>query len=568
MRGFLRTIGVSAAIAVGAMPETMTGTMSGAPDEEPARSARDLRDEVFYHVMPIAFRDSDAGEAGRAIDDPDAFGDFGGMTAALPYLHELGITAVWMNPPFPSRAYHGYQHGAAERIEPRLGGDAAFHEFVREAHALGIRVFVDFVAYGISREDPRFQDAFGNPASVYDGWFAFENAENTRVTGYTFRTWDGAAVGFAHFDLRNPSVRRQVGAWAARWLDPDGDGDPRDGIDGFRLDHVWARYPTRADGPSASLFAPGSPEWADGWGYHLEPFWREWREALERVNPGVLIFAEQARWETHGEDLLGVFDAAFTKPLEFAAREALRAERAEPLRREVARTVAALERAGRGTFLATIGNHDVDRLASEIGATTPETMGRARAAAAVLMLQPFAPVIYMGDEIGMLGRKARLSGDGADIPRREPFKWRATDGPPMSDYWAGQARAKASRASGDHDGRSVEEQAGTPGSLLETYRELIALRHAHAALRRGGYAEVETCEEAAWAFRRPMAGAREAWVAINLGPAALTLPSPRGRWEHACGGDQAGPDVVVEGYSWVVLLEADSTGSAAAPGRG
>jgi hypothetical protein len=79
-----------------------------------------------------------------------------------------------------------------------------------------------------------------------------------------------------------------------------------------------------------------------------------------------------------------------------------------------------------------IGDHDVDRLASEIGAD--KTAGRARAAAAVLMLQPFPPVIYYGDELGMLGRAGSYDSDANDIPRREPFKWGpvAADSPSLA----------------------------------------------------------------------------------------------------------------------------------------
>ena len=88
-------------------------------------------DEVFYHFMPIAWRDSDfdpnvAWNAG----DPH-FGDFDGMTASLDYLEYLGVTAVWMNPIFPSPAYHGYQHGAADTLNPRHGTEGRVHQLPR-----------------------------------------------------------------------------------------------------------------------------------------------------------------------------------------------------------------------------------------------------------------------------------------------------------------------------------------------------------------------------------------------------------------------------------------------------
>ncbi|MFN9972065.1 MAG: alpha-amylase family glycosyl hydrolase, partial [Phycisphaerae bacterium] len=102
----------------------------------------DVADDIFYHFMPISWRDSD--------NDQYRFGDFNGMTASLDYLQSLGVTAVWMNPIFPSAAYHGYQHGDASQINSRFGTEAQFLAFVNAAHARGIKVYLDFVAYGIS----------------------------------------------------------------------------------------------------------------------------------------------------------------------------------------------------------------------------------------------------------------------------------------------------------------------------------------------------------------------------------------------------------------------------------
>src|SRR5438876_8869933 len=96
---------------------------------------RPFADDVLYLFMPIAWRDSD--------NDAQRFGDFGGMTASLDYLQNLGVTAVWMNPIFPSAAYHGYQHGEADLVNSRSGTEAQFLTFVQAAHSRGIKVFLD-----------------------------------------------------------------------------------------------------------------------------------------------------------------------------------------------------------------------------------------------------------------------------------------------------------------------------------------------------------------------------------------------------------------------------------------
>jgi alpha-amylase len=453
----------------------------------PAGAQLDPRDEVFYHFMPIAWRDSDG--------DTHRFGDFGGMEDSIPYLQSLGVTAVWMNPIFPSPAYHGYQHGRADQLNPWFGTEPEWVAFVEAAHAAEIKVFVDFVVYGISHDSPWFQSAFGNPGSPYDDWLAFTNVSNTSYQGYTFNSWNGAFVGFTHWDLRDADAFQLQAEWGKKWLDPNGDGDLSDGVDGYRLDHVWQQYPS---GP-------------DGWGYNLDDFWEPWKAELQSVNPDVFIFAEQADWGSTGTGLLTAFDASMTKPFEFAVRDGL--NNADPSRiANAARGHWASIPEGRYA-MGIVGDHDVDRLMSALGEGEP----KAKAAAALLMTHPFVPMIYFGDELGMVGTKQNYGSDANDIPFREPFKWNAVAGPPMTNYWILNPQAYSNPFSSDNDGRSVEEQDGVAGSMLETYRRLIAVRHASEALRRGTFRVMST-DNGVYAFLR-QTDAQSVLVAVNTADA-------------------------------------------------
>lgn len=93
------------------------------------------------------------------------------------------MTAIWLNPIFPSPAYHGYQHGPADQLNPWFGNEAQLVSFLEAAHAAGLKVFVDFVAYGISRDAVYFQDAYANPGSVYDTWLNFDERGQHAVPG-------------------------------------------------------------------------------------------------------------------------------------------------------------------------------------------------------------------------------------------------------------------------------------------------------------------------------------------------------------------------------------------------
>ncbi|MEM1329174.1 MAG: alpha-amylase family glycosyl hydrolase [Planctomycetota bacterium] len=462
-------------------------------------------DDVFYHIMPIAWRD---GPDSDAID-PNRFGDLKGMREGLGYLEALGITAVWMNPIFPSPAYHGYQHGRGDQINPRFGTEQDFLDLIADAKSRDIELYLDFVVYGISHDTPYFQNAFGNSSSQFDDELAFTNAFNTEYLGSRYNTWNGDSVGFIHWDLRNPDTVDRVTDWSLKWLDPNGDGDPEDGIAGYRLDHVWVNY---GSGP-------------DGWGYNLDDFWATWHAALRQLKPDVFTFAEQHNWGSHGAEYLAEFDAAMTKPFEFAARDALWSESAAPLYGQMEQTIATLQGsgfAGQRTYVGIIGDHDVDRLATSIGADNQFTIGRAEAAAAVLLLQPFPPIIYYGDEIAMTGFKMDYGSDANDIPMREPFKWNAVEGAPMSRYQQLNSFARNNMFSADNDGRSVDEQQ-TSGPLA-AHRELIALRHANTALRRGSYHAIDASNGSVWAFLRryeqgeaPIPDASQALAcAINL----------------------------------------------------
>jgi len=78
-----------------------------------AHAGPDISGEVFYQIMPIAWRDSNS--------DANRYGDFGGLTASLDYLQQLGITSIYLQPIFPSAAYHGYQHGDAGQLNTWFG---------------------------------------------------------------------------------------------------------------------------------------------------------------------------------------------------------------------------------------------------------------------------------------------------------------------------------------------------------------------------------------------------------------------------------------------------------------
>jgi glycosidase len=460
-----------------------------------AQTARPFQDEVMYQIMPIAWRDSNNDVQGTT---QTRFGDFGGLASAasLDYLRDLGVTMVYLQPVFPSAAYHGYQHGPADTLNTRFGTQAQLQAFIDGAHARDMKVILDFVAYGVSTNSPYFASAVNNPASPYDSWLAFTNTGNTQFQGYTFNTWNGSSVGFIHWNLANAPAAATVTNWARKWLDPNNDGNTSDGVDGFRLDHIYANAP-------------------EGWGANIA-FWEQFCTSLRATKPGIFIFGEHGDWGSYGTEVMTTngFDAVLTKPWEFAARDAVRDELAAGLYSSMVNTIGATP-AGK-VVVAQTNDHDSDRIASVWGGNN----AKQKVGAAVLMTQPFPPNIYYGDEIGMRGTKGNWNSDANDIPMREPFKWLAVNAAPMSNYWVLNSSAYSGRFAQNNDGRSVQEQANVSGSVLEAYRSLIAARRGSIALRRGVYVPVTNSSTRVWSFVR-VHNDQQVLVAINLGGAAV-----------------------------------------------
>ncbi len=456
-----------------------------------AQTPRPFEDEVVYQIMPIAWRDSNNDTQGAT---QTRFGDFGGLSspASLDYLQTLGVTMVYLQPVFPSAAYHGYQHGAGNQLNTRFGTQAQLQAFIDGAHARDMKVILDYVAYGVSTNSTYYSSAFNNPASTYDPWLAFTNTQNTNYQGYTYNTWNGSSVGFIHWNLANASAAATVINWARYWLDPNNDGNTGDGVDGFRLDHIYANAP-------------------EGWGANIA-FWESFCSSLRTTKPGIFIFGEHGDWGSYGTEVMtpNGFDAVLTKPWEFAARDAVANETAAGLYSATANTVLATP-TGK-VVVAQTNDHDSDRIASYWGGST----AKQKVGAAVLMTQPFPPNIYYGDEIGMRGIKGNWGSDANDIPMREPFKWLAVHGAPMSNYWVLSTSAYNNRTSQNNDGRSVQEQTGVAGSTLETYRSLITARRSSIALRRGSYVPVTNSSSRVWSFVR-VHNDQKVLVAINLG---------------------------------------------------
>jgi maltose alpha-D-glucosyltransferase / alpha-amylase len=197
------------------------------------------KDAIFYELRVRSFYDSSG----------DGIGDFPGLTPKLDYLRDLGVTALWLLPFYPSpQRDDGYDISNYLEVHPDCGTLHNFEEFLREAHRRGLRVVTELVLNHTSDQHPWFQRARhaakGDPARDFYVWSdTAERYPNARIIFQEFEpsnwSWDPIAHAyhwhrfFSHqpdLNFDNPAVRKAVIKVLDFWLEM--------GIDGFRLDAV------------------------------------------------------------------------------------------------------------------------------------------------------------------------------------------------------------------------------------------------------------------------------------------------------------------------------------------
>ncbi|MEW6042236.1 MAG: alpha-amylase family glycosyl hydrolase, partial [Elusimicrobiota bacterium] len=193
-------------------------------------------------------------------------GDLQGLTEKLPYLKDLGITAIYLNPVFKSSSYQKYNTADYRHIDDHLGfildpaeikgetedpatwkwtkTDKLFLEFLQKAHQMGFKVIIDgvfnhsgddFWAFNDLKE--KGQDSAYKNWYIVTDWNVFtKEAKNGR--GYSGWAGFGGVPEFRKDQKTglDAGVKKHILAITKRWMDPNGDSDPSDGIDGWRLD--------------------------------------------------------------------------------------------------------------------------------------------------------------------------------------------------------------------------------------------------------------------------------------------------------------------------------------------
>jgi alpha-glucosidase len=202
------------------------------------------RNAVVYQIYPRSFADS----TGSGV------GDLRGVHDRLDYLAWLGVDAIWLSPFFPSPMYdHGYDVSDYCDVDPVFGALKDFDDLIAHAHALGIRVIIDWVAAHTSSEHPWFQEARRSRDNPKRDWYVWRDPifgedgsrqpPNNWISDLTGRgpawTFDNATGQYylhtflpqqADLNWENPEVADAMHNVLRFWIDR--------GVDGFRADVI------------------------------------------------------------------------------------------------------------------------------------------------------------------------------------------------------------------------------------------------------------------------------------------------------------------------------------------
>ena len=452
------------------------------------RSTNDwYKDAIVYELHVRAFQDSNG----------DGIGDFPGLTSRLDYLHDLGVTALWLLPFYPSPLRDdGYDIADYRTVHPDYGTLADFRVFVREAHARGLRVITELVINHTSEQHPWFQRARRAPhGSRYRNWYVWsddpQRYNEARIIFQDFErsnwAWDEVAGAYywhrfysqqPDLNFENLEVQREITRLIDYWLDL--------GVDGLRLDAI--PYLFEQDGTNCENLPA------------THGYLKQLRSYIDTHYPDRMLLAEANQWPEDAVAYFGDGDEChmcFHFPLMPRLFMAVKMEDRYPVIDILQQTPAIPDGCQWALFLR---NHDeltLEMVTDEERDYMYRTYARDRQARinlgirrrlapllehdrnrielmnALLLSLPGTPVLYYGDEIGM-GDNVYL-GDRNGV--RTPMQWSA-------DRNAGFSTANPQRLylppvidpNCHYEAVNVETQAASTSSQLWWMRHLLATR--------------------------------------------------------------------------------------------
>jgi alpha-glucosidase len=447
---------------------------------------------VFYEIYPRSFADS----------NNDGIGDLNGIDSKLGYLNDLGVDAIWISPCYPSpQVDFGYDVSDYENIDPMYGTLKDFQHLAKDAKKHDIRIIMDFVLNHTSPQHKWFIDSASSRTSAHRDWYIWRDGKapgvppNNWISGFGGPAWQFDpktgqyyyhyfAVGQPDLNWRNPAVEKAMFDVTRFWY--------KHGVSGFRLDAVDLLFedPNLKDNP----LLPGKNEFGDP---NME---NKYNDKLPEVhtelkklrqvadqNDAVLVGETYTSNREELKEYYGDHNDEVQMPMDFMF---CTVDKLSPA--EFRTQIANAESTG-GWPVYVIGNHDMPRSYVRYGDGQHNDQIAKLMAGLYLTLRG-TPIMYYGEELGM---------ENNDPVRKEDVKdpigiagWpneKGRDGERTPMQWNDSPNAGFSSATpwlpvpASYKTHNVAGELKDPNSILQFYRQLLALRHHDHALLDGDY---------------------------------------------------------------------------------
>tara|TARA_B100000767_G_scaffold205725_1_gene192515 strand:- start:124 stop:1767 length:1644 start_codon:yes stop_codon:yes gene_type:complete len=436
-------------------------------------------DAVFYEIFVRSFYDSNA----------DGVGDLQGIIQKLDYLNDgnpntdtdLGVTALWLMPIFPSPSYHGYDVTDYRNIDEEYGTMNDFKALITAAHARGIKIVIDFVGNHTSDQHPWFTASASNESKrdwylwnsnkpSYNGPWGQEVWHERNGSYYYGLFWGGMPdLNYTNQDVTN-EIKNTLRFWKEEV-----------GVDGFRIDAVkhWIENGDQQENTAATL-----------------AWWRDLYVFKKSLDPGLMMVGEA--W-TSTQNIAPYsdkrLDYCFEFDLSYALIDGINNQTNSGLKSKMSEIISTYEPNQYGTFLT---NHDQDRSFYLFGMDER----KAKLAARILLSLPGVPYIYYGEEVGMLGQKP-------DEDIRRPMQWTSSANAGFSSTQPWHP------LNNNYANYNVANQQFESESIWSQYQIWIKQRTRNTALRSGTYDFIESNNSRMFSYLRADSESNTAFVVIH-----------------------------------------------------
>ena len=445
--------------------------------------------KMMYHMLVYSFADGDG----------DGIGDLWGAYKKLWYLDKLNIDSVWLSPIHIAPSFHGYDVIDYTSVSSDLGGMKAFDAFLREAHKLGIKVYLDMVFNHTSAKHPWFLSALDDPTSKYHQYYTFGNNENTTVQslGYGIGNekffssfeWHGMA------DLRfeNQNVFNELKNVIKFWIKKGVDGFRFDAFKHFLEDHEINTASPYYPGGLAEVFAElkkSANEMATQIGRKNNEI-QFIGEGLGVSNNQVLSYAnyDSPTQKKYLPALDGAYDATYwSNPgKNWTVIETKEAEYINTYASELQEMAQRTSNQREIAWMPYLDNHDSQRWIERVryylsnqSRTSQDDLNDndkslLKSSLLTMSMIQGRPIIYQGDELGYHGRK----GSKEDINIREPLSW--NDGSEIDfaqyrRYGFGVDDSIRIHLNESIDVGTIEDNLSDPNSILNHLLKYLRIR--------------------------------------------------------------------------------------------